>query len=192
MTNVQSAIVWQAAYNPFGKAGVDGSIVNNFRFPGQYYDPESGMHYNWNRYYDPGTGRYLTSDPIGIKKGKNHLYVYVKNNPLSFIDILGLETATGTTVPFTPGKPCQICNDKEIAKCTGKALLKATIGDPSDPLPGAACIACLITFTPLGGGAAAVCIGPCGAPYGPAMFDIIDCINDNCIEGKIDCHGQCK
>ena len=89
-TNGSGMIVWQAAYNTFDNATVDGSsITNNFRFPGQYYDQETGLHYNYHRYYDPGTGGYVTSDPIGIKGGVN-LFVYTMNNPLINIDINGL------------------------------------------------------------------------------------------------------
>ena len=60
------------------------------RFPGQYYDEETGLHYNWHRYYDPDTGRYLTPDPIGLAGGINP-FVYVENDPVNWVDLLGLD-----------------------------------------------------------------------------------------------------
>jgi RHS repeat-associated protein len=65
-------------------------LENPFRFPGQYYDPETGLHYNYFRYYNPQTGRYITPDPIGLKGGMN-LLVYIWNNPINQTDPFGLE-----------------------------------------------------------------------------------------------------
>ncbi|WP_433181247.1 RHS repeat-associated core domain-containing protein [Actinoallomurus sp. CA-150999] len=63
------------------------------RFPGQYYDTETGYHYNYHRYYDPTVGRYITPDPLGLAAGANH-YSYV-TNPYALIDPLGLKGAEG-------------------------------------------------------------------------------------------------
>ena len=66
-----------------------GSGVVNFRLAGQYFDAETGLHYNYHRYYDPATGRYLAADPIGLAGGIN-LFAYTENNPLNGIDPYGL------------------------------------------------------------------------------------------------------
>ena len=84
------AVAWQAAYLPLGEAQVQVSAVtNNLRFPGQYFDAETGLHYNWNRYYDPASGRYISADLIGLNGGLN-LYNYIDNNPINLYDIFGL------------------------------------------------------------------------------------------------------
>ncbi|MCB1797124.1 MAG: RHS repeat-associated core domain-containing protein, partial [Candidatus Competibacteraceae bacterium] len=57
-------------------------------FPGQYYDPETHLHYNTFRDYDPTTGRYIESDPIGLDGGVN-TYGYAWGNPLSYSDPFG-------------------------------------------------------------------------------------------------------
>lgn len=61
----------------------------NLRFPGQYFDQETGMHYNGFRYYNPMLGRYIQADPIGLRGGIN-LYGYVYANPLFYYDPYGL------------------------------------------------------------------------------------------------------
>lgn len=59
------------------------------RFPGQYFDKETNLYYNYFRYYEPETGRYISPDPIGLAGGIN-IYGYVEQNPLSLIDPYGL------------------------------------------------------------------------------------------------------
>jgi len=82
-------VVWSADYRPFGEANVTvNTLENNFRFPGQYYDGETGLHYNWHRYYNPKVGRYLRADPIGLNGGIS-LYSYVRNDPVNSVDPSG-------------------------------------------------------------------------------------------------------
>jgi RHS repeat-associated protein len=66
-----------------------GTFVYNLRYPGQYYQAETGLYYNYFRDYDPQTGRYLESDPIGLRAGVN-TYAYANGNPVSLVDSLGL------------------------------------------------------------------------------------------------------
>ena len=103
LTDASNTVVWEGLYKPFGEANVNpnSSVVNNFRFPGQYYDAETGLHYNYHRYYDPSTGRYLRPDPIGLFGGIN-LFEYSLNNPINSIDPLGLLTL-GYDVSVTAG-----------------------------------------------------------------------------------------
>ena len=90
MTDATQAIVWKADYSPFGEAAMTTELItNNLRFPGQYYDEETGLHYNYFRYYDPTLGRYITSDPIGLLGGFN-TYGYALQTPLVNIDPKGL------------------------------------------------------------------------------------------------------
>ena len=96
VTDDGQTVVWSWNSTPFGDSipneDPDGdlkSFILNLRFPGQYYDVESGLHYNHFRTYDPETGRYIESDPIGLDGGFN-TYTYVGMNPLIAIDPLGL------------------------------------------------------------------------------------------------------
>ena len=102
LTDGAGQVVWSASYRPFGEASIQvGYVTQNLRFPGQYCDEESGLHYNYFRTYDPSIGRYLTADPLGVTPfgsdtsgGLNHLYAYANNNPVRFTDPLGLIPCT--------------------------------------------------------------------------------------------------
>ena len=96
--------IWRWESDPFGSTLPDEdpdndgiTLTYNLRFPGQYYDAETGLHYNYYRSYDPSTGRYLESDPIGLAAGLN-TYAYVGNMPTMLVDPFGL-------VEVPPGYP---------------------------------------------------------------------------------------
>ena len=90
VTNSSQNVVWQADYLPFGEVEVVVDAVEMpIRFPGQYFDGETGLHYNYFRDYDPGLGRYLESDPIGLGGGIN-TYNYSTGNPVYYYDVYGL------------------------------------------------------------------------------------------------------
>ncbi|WP_189667219.1 RHS repeat domain-containing protein, partial [Pseudomonas amygdali] len=95
MTDAEGQIVWQAKYRAWG--AVEKLVVNeveqNLRFQGQYFDVETGLHYNTFRYYDPEIGRFITQDPIGLDGGLN-LYQYA-HNPVAWIDPWGLSELLG-------------------------------------------------------------------------------------------------
>ncbi|MDP1928641.1 MAG: RHS repeat-associated core domain-containing protein [Thiobacillus sp.] len=89
-------IVWKWHSNAFGQGqpeedpdGDGKTFVYNLRFPGQYFDRETGLHYNYFRDYDSTTGRYIEADPIGLNGGMN-VYAYVDGNPIGYVDPLGL------------------------------------------------------------------------------------------------------
>ncbi|GAA5526198.1 hypothetical protein Maes01_02797 [Microbulbifer aestuariivivens] len=96
MMDLSGNSVWAQVMSPYGESQVhedldgDGNrVVLNLRFPGQYADQESGAYYNFFRDYDPSLGRYVQSDPIGLRGGLN-TYAYVGGNPLMYTDPLGL------------------------------------------------------------------------------------------------------
>jgi RHS repeat-associated protein len=83
-------VKWRADYRPFGEAILHSEDIEmSLRMPGQYYDSETGLHYNYFRDYDPGLGRYIQSDPIGLAGGLN-TFNYASNNPLSYFDFFDL------------------------------------------------------------------------------------------------------
>ncbi len=73
--------------------------------PGQYFDRETEWYYNWHRYYNPFTGRYITADPLGFDGGDINIYVYASNRPLVFIDELGLACGSIKSDKWVPDIP---------------------------------------------------------------------------------------
>lgn len=124
LTDESGTKVWSAEHDPYGKATVDEDpdgdgvkVEFNLRFPGQYYDKETGLHYNHHRYYDPDTGRYLTSDPVGLEGGLN-TYAYAGGNPIMRYDYFGLAEICNIGLPVSLGIPHTfLCAN---GKCGGK------------------------------------------------------------------------
>jgi RHS repeat-associated protein len=156
VTDASGKIVWRLEQQePFGVTpasedpDADGkAFVLNLRFAGQYFDKESGQHYNINRDYDPRTGRYIQADPIGLEDGVS-LYGYVGGNPLKFVDPLGLAVtpldapgftqyglyANGATEPYYVGKTGGSMKDRYAGHVAdgravrGKTTIRSMVGE---------------------------------------------------------------
>ncbi|MER5884152.1 putative T7SS-secreted protein [Streptomyces sp. NPDC001941] len=90
LVDESGSLAWRSRSTLWGSTAWtrDATAYTPLRFPGQYFDPESGLHYNYFRYYDPATARYLSSDPLGLAPAPNPT-AYV-DNPLTWADPLGL------------------------------------------------------------------------------------------------------
>jgi len=157
LTDGNGQVVWKGDYRPFGEVDiVVEEVRNDFRFPGQYYDQETGLHYNYHRYYHFNIGRYLRADPATEMYGfseREHPYVYTMNNPIALTDPLAL-AATCTFIyssrGFVPGKGyqgtlnCVFDNKSRDPKCcktfsetayTGRGDKRRFTSDPDGPIP---------------------------------------------------------
>lgn len=113
ITDQNQTVVWQGDKEPFGETTTAiEAIQEDSRFPGQYYDSETGYHYNYYRDYDSSTGRYIQSDTIGLIGGIN-TYGYAGQNPYKYVDpdgrvfflpfIFAIVGAGGTSTTVTVG-----------------------------------------------------------------------------------------
>ena len=93
MTDIHGNLLWYGEYTAWGRLKKDERVYRNahqpFRLQNQYFDEETGLHYNFFRYYEPDMGHFINQDPIGLFGGDN-LYLF-GNQVLDFIDPLGLK-----------------------------------------------------------------------------------------------------
>ncbi|SRO73162.1 putative Rhs-family protein [Shigella flexneri] len=119
MTDSDGKIVWETGYQVWGNTIQEkdhGGVEQNLRYQGQYLDRETGLHYNLHRYYDPDVGRFMVTDPTGLRGGLN-LYSYAPN-PLKYADPLGLT-------------PCAVSNQK-ANRLLDSSETKVTVRSRSD------------------------------------------------------------
>ena len=147
MTDGSEVVIWFNRMQAFGESDVDEdpdadlfAVILNTRFPGQYFDVESGLFYNVLRDFDPSTGRYVENDPIGISGGTN-TFLYANSSPNAYIDPLGLQTINPRTgrpnSPLNPGLNFPGGNNRRgprnpIALNPGGASLAGAIGNGAD------------------------------------------------------------
>lgn len=114
MTDKLGKVVWNVEFDPFGneveqkgrKGGYVRDVENNLRFPGQYFDVETGLHQNGFRDYNPN-GRYLEFDPVGLRGGLNP-FVYANSNPIRYADASGLFSTTDAVLHYFTGSGSQV------------------------------------------------------------------------------------
>lgn len=129
LSDEQGKVVWQARFDPWGNVieeQAEAGVVQPLRFQGQFFDEESGLHYNRHRYYDPRVGTYVTQDPIGLLAGANK-YAYAKD-PNGWVDPLGLDPdkcPSAENIQFSERgqKALQRINDKaELGQLLSKVM----------------------------------------------------------------------
>jgi len=103
---------------------------------GQYFDAESNLFYNWNRYYNPATGRYISSDPIGLEGGIN-TFLYAAASPVMMIDPEGLEVkecCRPAEILFGIASHCWLTTEEKSAGMASFAQCRSNVGDTYAPL----------------------------------------------------------
>jgi RHS repeat-associated protein len=129
------AIAWAAKYDPFGNVvSITSPTAMPLRFPGQYFQIEDGLSYNWHRNYDPSLGRYSQADPLGFVDGPNK-YAYVKSSPVMKVDVDGRMKVGPMSTPENPNGPKQCEWSERRKEChdicweiTQASTLRDTLG----------------------------------------------------------------
>lgn len=132
MTDTNQSFVAQFKWRAFGELyAYTGTEGIDLRFPGQLFQEESGLHYNWFRQYDPSIGRYTQPDPLGLVDGPSR-YAYVGSDPLQKIDPEGLLAAPSPAAQHESRRPgdgaCRILVSEVIAYFGDVTTVSPTVG----------------------------------------------------------------
>jgi RHS repeat-associated protein len=140
MTNAAKATVWNAVWKPWGEPeAITGTASLDARFPGQWFQIEAGLHYNWHRHYDASIGRYTQPDPLGFVDGPS-VYGYAVAKPLTRVDPRGLQIFTPPKRKgYDPKDPqCfSTCYMNEFRLCGGAGVTVCAAGCVLGAGPGA-------------------------------------------------------
>jgi RHS repeat-associated protein len=126
MTDAAKAAVWDAIWLPWGGVhAITGTATLNARFPGQWFQTETGLHYNWHRSYDPTLGRYTQPDPLGLVDGPS-VYAYAGGLPQMKVDPSGLMSVGPQSMPPSVATQCA------AQSCTCRCTLSSKKAGESD------------------------------------------------------------
>ena len=129
MTDAAKSTVWQATWEPYGRIfSITGSATQNLGLPGQWFQLETGLHYNWHRHYDPSLGRFLSPDPLGFVDGPA-MYAYAGGQPHLKTDRRGLMLKAASNFGRFTGS-C-LLNDSLVYKIGNKGNNTPIIGEPN-------------------------------------------------------------
>jgi RHS repeat-associated protein len=162
LTDAMGHVAWSARYDSFGTATIElERVPQPLRLPGQYWDAETGLHYNRARYYDPALGVYLSRDPDAQVAGPNQ-YAYVDGDPINRSDPLGLwEWPSAATVASVAG-------GLVVGIVVGVAVA-AAVTALAPAIAGVALVGALTVATGAGIVAGGIAGGAAGGAIGAAM-----------------------
>ena len=194
-TDHAGRVVWKASYSAFGHAAITvAEIEQPLRLIGQYFDSETGLHYNVRRYYDPELGRFLTPDPLGHDGGSFNLYAYGDGDPLNRTDPTGefvlLAVAVGAGIGAVIGAGAEAWRQRDdphfdagkILKEAGKGAVVGAIGTGVGLLLGAGLGA--IAAGAAAAGASALALAAI-AVVGGALVGGVTAAIEQCVDNKL-------
>jgi RHS repeat-associated protein len=130
MTDAAKMPAWDATWKPWGEPdSINGSVSLDTRFPGQWFQIEAGLHYNWHRHYDPTIGRYTQPDPRGFVDGPS-IYSYARATPYIYVDPDGRAAQVCILSPAA----CAALITKTVEMClvVAAALVAQMAGDDAE------------------------------------------------------------